>query len=175
MELLIQRLSSANSFWSYQLGSISEGLQRWQVFLRQIYGNDGEVSSDHRRHVRSEVSPSRSCESSDLHTHLFDRMDASIAMTLLQRIVSRGQDFCPKSSHLESLSHVQLRPKHTEIIIIVSPDGQSLRVETEIELVYKHEANGNTNNTYQLGTTRLFRNSDRDKRVEVTTVDIERY
>lgn len=103
-------------------------------------------------------------------------MDASIAMNLLQKIVSRDQDFCPKSSNLMSLYEVQLYPKYTEIIFVISPSGQSLRVETDIEVVYKHEADGITViRTCQLGTTRMFEDNHRNKRVEVTTVDIERY
>ena len=99
-------------------------------------------------------------------------MDAAIAMNLIQRIVGRGQDFCPRKSTTPTLNGVLADPKHTEIIFVTPPGsaGQNLRLEAEIESVHSVAAG-----KYQVGHTRLFQNDRRNKRVEITTVDIERY
>jgi hypothetical protein len=105
-------------------------------------------------------------------------MDAAIAMNLIQKITSRDQDFCPRKSKTNSLSDVTLDPKHTEIIFITLPKGQTLRLEADIENVFMEKVEEGVHKVYrkyQLGTIRLFQNDQRNKRVEVTTVDIERY
>jgi hypothetical protein len=56
-----------------------------------------------------------------------------------------------------------------EIIFVNIPDGENLRIEAEVD-----QATENGLGQYQIGTTRLFRDSRRNKRVEVTTIDIER-
>lgn len=99
-------------------------------------------------------------------------MDGAIAMNLIQRIVDRGQDFCPRKSKTPTLGDVLTDPKHTEIIFVTTSGsaGQTLRLEADIESVHSGAVG-----KYQIGHTRLFENDRRNKRVEITTVDIERY
>ena len=98
-------------------------------------------------------------------------MDASIAMNFIQRIVDRPADFCPKNPKTGTLSEVLLDPKYTEIIFVTPRAGrETLRLEAEIESVKSGPIG-----KYQIGHTRLFQNDWRNKRVEITTVDIEKY
>jgi hypothetical protein len=56
------------------------------------------------------------------------------------------------------------------IIFVNIPDGENLRIEAEVDST-RQDGLGQ----YQIGSTRLFRDNNRNKRVEVTTLDIERY
>ena len=96
-------------------------------------------------------------------------MDASIAKDVVQRIVDRHQDFSPRNSKIPFLKDVIHSPTHTEVIFLRTPDNQNLRLEAEIESV-QYGALGK----YQIGHTRLFMDDGRNKRAEVTTIDIER-
>jgi hypothetical protein len=96
-------------------------------------------------------------------------MDATIAMNVIRRIIDRESDFCPRKSTTATLSDVLADPKHTEIILLTTPDGLNRRLEAEIESVQWA-----TMGKYQIGQTRLFENDRRNKRIEVTTIDIER-
>ena len=100
-------------------------------------------------------------------------MHAAIAMNLIKKIVGREQDFCPRKSTTPTLSAVLAVPKHTEIIFITTPNGLKHRLEAEIEAAYVEEEGAK--GKYQIGHTRLFANDRRNKRMEITTVDIERY
>ena len=93
-----------------------------------------------------------------------------MAMNIIQRIVGRGQDFCPRKSKTPTLNDVLDDPRHTEIIFLTTPDGQARRLEAEIESVQC-----GVMGKYQIGHTRLFEDDGRNKRAEITTVDIERY
>lgn len=100
-----------------------------------------------------------------------ERMDAALTMNLIQKIVSREEDFSPRRSNTLSLGDVLANPRHTEIIFITLPNGPH-RLEAEIESV---QFGGGAAGKYQIGHTRLFENNGRNKRVEMTIVDIERY
>jgi hypothetical protein len=97
-------------------------------------------------------------------------MDATMIMKTIQTIVSRPADFCPMKSRISNLNDVQLAPKHTEIIFVRTNDGQELRLEGEIDSAFDGGPG-----KHQFGSTRLFRDDQRNKRVEVTTIDIGRY
>jgi hypothetical protein len=98
------------------------------------------------------------------------RMDAEIAMNVIKRIVGRRQDFAPKNSQTASLDDVMKNPRHTEIIFVsTAEDREQLRLEAEIESV-QFGAMGK----YQIGHTRLFGDDARNKRAELTTMDIQR-
>ena len=96
-------------------------------------------------------------------------MDPLIAKNVVQRIVGRSKDFTPRNSKTPSLGDVVHNPRHTEIIFIVAPGDRHIRLEAEIESV-QYGALGK----YQIGHTRLFTDDGRNKRVEITTSDIER-
>jgi hypothetical protein len=55
------------------------------------------------------------------------------------------------------------------IIFVNIPDGENLRIEAEVDYTLEHGLG-----QYQIGSTRLFRDDRRNKRVEVTTLDMER-
>ncbi|KAG0649800.1 hypothetical protein D0Z07_3535 [Hyphodiscus hymeniophilus] len=102
---------------------------------------------------------------------VFDRkMEAEIAINLIQKIVRRRQDFAPKNSRTASLDDVINNPRNTEIIFIsTAEDREQLRLEAEVESV-EFGALGK----YQIGHTRLFADDARNKLAEITTMDIER-
>ena len=75
--------------------------------------------------------------------------------------------FCPAQAKIFSLKDI--KPKHMGIIFIDIPDGENLRIEAEVDYT-REDGLGQ----YQIGSTRLFRDNKRNKRVEVTTIDIER-
>ena len=76
--------------------------------------------------------------------------------------------FCPLDSRVIGLKDVEF--KHTEIIFVQTPDGESLRVEAEVDKVLE-----SVKGQYQIGTIRLFKNDRRNKCVDITTIDVERY
>jgi hypothetical protein len=94
-------------------------------------------------------------------------------MDLINKIVCRESDFYPRKSTTPTLGDVLALPKHTEIIFVTTPDGRKYRLEAEIESAYMAEKGAR--GKYQIGHTRLFANDGRNKRMEITTVDMERY
>jgi hypothetical protein len=93
--------------------------------------------------------------------------DATLAPKMIQKIVGSPHCFCPAQARIINLEDVQ--PKHTGIIFVNVPDGENLRIEAEVDYTSEDGLG-----QYQIGTTRLFRDDRRNKRVEVTTLDIER-
>ena len=98
-------------------------------------------------------------------------MNAALTMNLIEKIVHRVTEFSPRRSRTSNLSDVISEPKNTEIMFITTPEGP-FRLEAEIESV---QFGGGGVGKYQIGHTRLFENNGRNKRVEMTVVDIERY
>ena len=98
-------------------------------------------------------------------------MNAVIAMNLIKMIVRREQDFCPRKSTTFTLSAVLAAPNHSAIILVTTPDGPK-RLEAEIETAYV--SNPGAKGKYQIGHTRLFASDHRNRRMDITIVDIER-
>lgn len=86
---------------------------------------------------------------------------------MLRKIVESPHRFCPVQARIAGLEDVQ--PKHTGILFVKIPDGENLRIEAEVDNTLQ-----NGLGQYQIGSTRVFRDNRRNKRVEVTTLDIER-
>ena len=85
----------------------------------------------------------------------------------MDKIVNSPHQFCPVESRTPSLQDIQ--PKHTEVIF-VTIGGQKLRIEADLDLVFESKRG-----QYQIGTTRAFYDNQRNRRLEVTTIDIEWY
>jgi hypothetical protein len=59
--------------------------------------------------------------------------------------------------------------KDTEVVFITTSTGQKLRIEAEIDRIFD-----STTDEYQIGAINLFHDNQRNKRVEITTIDVER-
>jgi hypothetical protein len=90
-----------------------------------------------------------------------------LAAKMRQKIVESPQYFCPVQARIPSLEDI--KPKHMGIIFVNIPDGENLRIEADVDYTLDSGLG-----QYQIGTTQLFRDDRRNKRVEVTTLDIER-
>jgi hypothetical protein len=90
-----------------------------------------------------------------------------LAAKMRQRIVESPHYFCPVQARIPSLEDI--KPKHMGIIFVNIPDGENLRIEADVDYTLEGGLG-----QYQIGTTQLFRDDRRNKRVEVTTLDIER-
>lgn len=77
------------------------------------------------------------------------------------------ENFTPAQSQMTRTQDIEA--KHTGVIFVTSPSGQDFRIEADLDLVSTCETG-----EYQIGTTKLFYDNQRNKRVEVTIVDIER-
>jgi hypothetical protein len=89
-------------------------------------------------------------------------------MKTRQKIVDWSERFRPLESRIIGLKDAEF--KHTEIIFVKTPDGANLRVEAEVDMVLE-----SVKGQYQIGTIRLFKNDRRNKHVDITMIDIERY
>lgn len=93
--------------------------------------------------------------------------DPTLAAKMLRKIIESPSTFCPVQSRIPSLQDVN--PRHMEIIFVNIQDGDNLRIEAELDCAFESDSD-----QYQVGTTKLFRDDRRNKRVEVTTLDFER-
>lgn len=109
-------------------------------------------------------------------------MDGTLATKLMEEIVGDPDMFCPKESRVGSLKDVP--GKHTMVMFLSRQDVQ-LRVESAIDLAPgfeessgwdkgKHKVTQFKPGSYQLGTTYPYYNNSRNKRAEVTTIDIQK-
>jgi len=90
-------------------------------------------------------------------------------MALKGKIVGWPERFLPVSSRARSLEEVTF--KDTVIIFVVPRNGEPLRIEAEVDRRFEE---GKEEGEYQIGTTRLFKDNQRNRLAKVTTVDIER-
>jgi hypothetical protein len=95
-------------------------------------------------------------------------------------ILESPEKFDTSDTRNSQLQNVE--PKHT-IIFFVKPnnDARFLRLEGEIETTFEGEPGkqklfepGTGTGQYQIGTTNLFYADTRNRRAQITTVDIER-
>jgi hypothetical protein len=108
---------------------------------------------------------------------MLNRMDGFFATKIIQQILESPELFNPVQSQVYHLQDVV--PQHTEIIFIQPKNGRKLRLEAEIDCALGGEQksfeSGNGTGQFQIGTTKLFYADTRNKRVDITTVDITRY
>jgi hypothetical protein len=88
---------------------------------------------------------------------------------LKKKIVDWPERFLPVSSRARSLEEVTF--KATVIILVSLRNGEPLRIEAEVDRRFEE---GKEEGEYQVGTTRLFKDNQRNSLAKVTTVDIER-
>ena len=103
-----------------------------------------------------------------LRTNVSRLANATIAMKTREKIVDWPERFCPLESRIVGLKDVEF--KHAEIIFVRMPDGANLRIEAEVDKVLE-----SVKGQFQIGTIRLFKDDRRNKRVDITMVDVERY
>jgi hypothetical protein len=108
---------------------------------------------------------------------MLNRMNGSFATKIIQQIVESPELFNPVQSRVYHLRDVV--PQHTEIIFIQPENGRKLRLEADIDCALEGEQNlfesGTGTGQFQIGTTKLFYADTRNKRADITTVDITRY
>jgi len=92
-------------------------------------------------------------------------MEPVIATAMIEKILNMPEHFCPTQSSIPDLKAI--RPSHSQVIFITPNDAEDLRLESMIDYADAGE--------YQMGTTKLFYNNRRNKRAEVTMLDVERY
>jgi hypothetical protein len=90
-------------------------------------------------------------------------------MDLKKKIVDWPERFLPVSSRARSLEEVTF--KDTVIILVAPRNGEPLRIEAEVDRRFEE---GKEKGEYQVGTTRLFKDNQRNSLAKITTVDIER-
>lgn len=61
-----------------------------------------------------------------------------------------------------------VKPKHA-IVFFIDSTHLKFRLEAEIDVV-----DGVTKGKYQFGTTHLFRNDQRNQRIQITSIDVEK-
>jgi len=109
-------------------------------------------------------------------------MDGNFATRLMKDIVNAPEIFCPKDATVFKLQDVV--PKHT-MVMFLRIKGLQMRVEAAIDHAPgfeessgwekgKHTVTYFKSGSYQMGTTYPYYNNKRNKRAEVTTVDIQR-
>jgi len=109
-------------------------------------------------------------------------MDGNLATILMKDIVSDPETFCPKDARVFNLRDVV--PKHTMVMFLRNRDVQ-MRVESAIDHTPgfeessgwekgKHAVTHFKPGSYQMGTTYPYYDNKRNKRAEVTTVDIQK-
>jgi hypothetical protein len=91
-------------------------------------------------------------------------------VALKEKIVDWPERFLPVSSRARSLQEMNF--KDTVIIFVIPRNGEHLRIEADVDR--RFEQGKEEGGEYQIGTTRLFKDSQRNSRAKVTTLDIER-
>jgi len=61
-----------------------------------------------------------------------------------------------------------VKPKHV-VVFFIDSTHLKLRLEAEIDVV-----DGVTKGKYQLGTTHLYRDNQRNQRIQITSIDVEK-
>jgi len=100
----------------------------------------------------------------------------------MRDIVSDPEMFCPKDARIFKLQDVA--PKHTMVMFLRKEDV-AIRVESAIDHAPgfeessgwekgKHAVTYFNPGSYQMGTTHPYYNNRRNKRAEITTVDIQK-
>lgn len=109
---------------------------------------------------------------------IFDRnMPHNVATALTEEIHASASVFQPVSPKFLTLKDV--KSKDTEILFLNTPSGY-LRLEaaldraTEVESRVEVKENGKEFGDYQAGTISMFEDNRRNKRAELTTMDLER-
>jgi hypothetical protein len=90
--------------------------------------------------------------------------NGALAINLIQGIVGSPEIFCPVKPRYRELGDVE--PQHTEIMF-ADMDGLEVRIEADVD-------GCDLENERQIGTTRAFSGSRRNKLCEVTTIAIDR-
>ncbi|KUJ20585.1 uncharacterized protein LY89DRAFT_771518 [Mollisia scopiformis] len=90
--------------------------------------------------------------------------DAIIVQLLCQKILSWPEKFVPADGRYKLMQDVPF--KDTEVIFFRTTDGP-FRLEVEIDTLAE-------TGEYQVGSIRLFRDNNRNKRIRVTNVDVEK-
>lgn len=120
------------------------------------------------------------------------RIDGVAAMKLRKMIVEWESRFGPVSGRVLDLEDVDF--KITEVISVITPSKGTVRIEAELDRTYETDSGVGE---YQTGSIRLFHERDKkdekdkkvekvekdekdenntsDKRIEITTIDVERY
>lgn len=97
---------------------------------------------------------------------------AVIAENVKKRILAWSSRYKPVEGSVRSIEEVQF--KDTEVIFVtvggVGSNGQALRIEADIERIHT----ARKQDEYQMGTRRLFKDNETNKRLEITTIDIEK-
>lgn len=105
------------------------------------------------------------------------RIGGSFATRILQQVLQLPEIFSPVKSRVSKLEEVE--PQHTIIFFIQPQNGAKLRLEGEIDCAHEGEEElfeaGTGSGQYQAGTTNLFFANTRNRRAQITTIDIERY
>ena len=100
----------------------------------------------------------------------------------MKSITSDPDKFCPKDARVFNLKDVT--PKHTMVMFLRTSDVH-MRVESAIDYAPgfeessgwekgKHGSKVFNTGSYQVGTTYAYYNNKRNKRADITTVDIQR-
>lgn len=63
------------------------------------------------------------------------------------------------------------RFKHTGVMFVSLPTGEAVRVEVDIDTIYVDTSG---TREYQYGGYRVFKDDDRNKRLDITTIDVEK-
>ncbi|CZR61112.1 uncharacterized protein PAC_11008 [Phialocephala subalpina] len=92
--------------------------------------------------------------------------DANVIRPLIHKILDWPERYKPADGKLRSLQEVGF--KDTEIVFFETSDGP-FRIEAEIDRLDETKEG-----EYQAGATRLFKDHNRNKRIRVTTVDVEK-
>jgi hypothetical protein len=96
------------------------------------------------------------------------RIPAAVAMKLRKKIVDWPERFRPAQGRTQSLEDVNF--KDTEILSLTTQHGHNLRVEADIDVTYYDDNSVG----YQVGSQSVFRNDQRNKRVDLSIIDPER-
>jgi hypothetical protein len=88
-------------------------------------------------------------------------------MNLKQSILDSPLTFRPLEGQIQGLEDVAF--KDTEIVFVIMPDGQNLRIEGDVDKIQE-----GTTAEYQIGSVKPFYDNQRNKRVEIMALDIER-
>lgn len=109
----------------------------------------------------------KTCSQADI-----DRLEgAGIADNVMKRILAWPSRYKPVEGSVDRVEEVNF--KNTEIIFVsvggVGSNGQALRIEADIERIHTRKED-----EYQIGTRRLFKDNAINKKLEITTIDVEK-